>query len=149
MKIETRAFGSVEIDDNQIITFIDPMPGFPKQRRFAVLDPDPEHPFQWLQSVDRPEVCFLIVDPALFFPEYGVTLRPSDMVDLSISDARQAAVAVVVTVPEDPGNATANLLAPLVFNGERKVARQLILEGSGYPVRARLFDEVRQASNGG
>ena len=141
MQIETRAFGTIEIDEDQIITLTEPMAGFPGHSRFAVLDPDPDVPFKWFQSVDSAEVCFLITDPAPFFPDYRVELSKRQLQDLSITEESDTAVAVVLRVPEEMTEATANLLAPFIFNTRAKLARQVILEGSGHPVRAPLLHQ--------
>lgn len=148
MEIQTRTFGPVEIEESQLVTFTDPLPGFPKRTRFAVLNPDPETPFSFLQSVEEADVCLLIADPRHFFPDYRVELRAGALADLEIEDGSQTAVAVVLNVPADPADATANLLAPIVFNADRKLARQVILEGSGYPVREPLFCEEKRAVHG-
>ena len=148
MRIETRAFGPIEIDEQQILNLTEPMPGFPGHRRFAILDPDPESPFKWLQSVEREELCFLIADPRQFFPEYTVEVQSAALRDLEIAEGTAAAVAVVLNVPEDPTQATANLLAPIVINATRKLARQVILEGADFGVRTRLFPEERKACHG-
>lgn len=144
MRIETRVFGTVEIDESQIVTLTKPMPGFPQIARFAVLEPDPECPIKWFQSVDRDDVCFLIADPRHFFPGYRIGIDLSTVSDLGIAREDEGAVAVVVNVTRDSTRATANLLAPLVFNTARKLARQLILEGSAYPIRAPLMQEEKQ-----
>ncbi len=154
MQIQTRPFGPVEIDETQIVTLTRPMPGFPDHHRFVVLQPDPEVPFQWFQSVDGEDVCFLIVDPRLFFPDYRLEVKEQELADLGIESPEETAVAVVVSLAGGPEQATANLLAPIVFNTRKKRARQLILEGSGYPLRAPLFphrdeDEREKACQAG
>jgi flagellar assembly factor FliW len=148
VRIDTRAFGSIEIDDQQVLTLTEPMPGFPAHRRFAVLDPDAESPFKWFQSVDRPELCFLIADPRHFFPDYALQLKAAALRDLEIIEGGEAAVAVVLNVPDDATQATANLLAPIVINAARKLARQVILDGSDFGVRTPLFPEERKACHG-
>ncbi len=149
MQIQTRSFGAVQIDEAQIITLTEPMPGFPEHTRFVVLHPDPEMPFQWFQSVDDADVCFLVADPNGFFPDYRIELKPLALADLEIGADTEAAVAVIVNMPDDPVAATANLLAPIVINVAKKRARQVILEGSGHPVRAPLFPkEDRRAQAG-
>jgi flagellar assembly factor FliW len=149
VEIQTRVFGTIEIDGNRVVTLTEPMAGFPELRRFAVLDPDPENPFKWLQSVDRAEVCFLIADPQAFFPGYKVGVAASRLADLHIEDPARAVVAVILTAGGDLVRTTANLLAPLFFNAEKGLARQVILEGSGHPVRAPLFEEKLAACQGG
>jgi flagellar assembly factor FliW len=149
VQIETRAFGSVVIDDAQIVVLTRPMPGFAPYRRFAVLEPDPECPIKWFQSVEREDLCFLLMDPQAFFPDYRLALGAADLSDLDIGSEGEAAVGVVLTIPGDFHLATANLLAPIVFNTDRKLARQVILEGSGYPIRAPLFQEEKEACQAG
>ena len=141
MEIRTRTFGPIEIDEQRVVRLTEPMPGFPQLKRFAVLDPDPEGPFKWFQSVDSEGVCFLLADPRSFFPDYRVELPSSRLSDLEL-EGDDAGVAVILTVHGDPSTATANLLAPLVFNIRKGLGRQVILEGSGHPVRARVFEPV-------
>lgn len=141
MQIETLAYGTIQIDETQVVTMIEPVVGFPGLSRYVILHPDPEWPFQWLQSVERKDVCFLIADPRQFFPDYRPEFKARDLTDLQLSTGGDAAVGVILTVPGDPARATANLLAPVVFNPAKKLARQVILEGSNYPVRAPLLSE--------
>jgi len=47
-------------------------------------------------------------------------------------------------VPQDPGGATANLAAPLVFNRSKGLGRQVILDGAGYRTRTPLFSAQRK-----
>ena len=139
MQIDTHAFGTIDIDEDQVIRLTEPMAGFLEHTRFAVLDPDPEVPFKWFQSVDSADVCFLISDPAQFFPEYRVELSKNQLQDLQITEETDTAVAVVLRIPKEMNEATANLLAPVIFNTQAKLARQIILDGSGHPVRAPLL----------
>jgi len=148
VEIQTRQFGPIEIDEGRVVHLTEPMPGFMGLRRFAVLDPDAESPLKWLQSVERADVCFLVVDPRAFFPDYEVQVPPARLADLCLEDPSEAAVAVVLTVGEDLSKTTANLLAPILFNPHRGLARQVILDGSDYPVRAPLFDEPQRACQG-
>lgn len=149
MEIQTRVFGAIEIDGDRVVRLTEPMAGFPGLRRFAVLNPDPDNAFQWLQSVERAEVCFLIADPRAFFPTYQLGVAPSRLADLELEDQAEAVVAVILTAGADLSRTTANLLAPLVFNAQKGLVRQVILEGSGHPVRAPLFEERLAACQGG
>lgn len=149
MEIQTRLFGTIEIDSDRVVQFTEPMAGFPALRRFVVLDPDPGSPFKWLQSVDRADVCFLIADPRAFFPTYEVGPVLGRLADLRLDDASQAIVAVILTAGKELTKTTANLLAPVVFNALQGLARQVILEGTGHPVRAPIFEEAFAACAAG
>lgn len=139
MEIETRALGRVRIREDQLVRLTRPMPGFGGCERFAVLDADPEAPFRWFQSVERPDLCFLMADPSRLFPDYRPEFAPSVLAELQWEGAGAPEVAAVLTIPADPSGATANLAAPLVLNRTKGLARQVILEGAGYPTRAPLF----------
>lgn len=139
MQLETRAFGPIEIDEEKAVLLTDPMPGFPGLKRFAVLDPDPDNPFKWFQSLEDSEVCFLIADPATFFPDYFVAVKGGAMEDLELESENDAVVAVIVNLGADPSQMTANLRAPLVFNLRKSLCRQVILEDVNYKVRTPLF----------
>ena len=134
MIIETRTFGKVEIDDAKVVKFVGPMLGFEGASRFALLDPNPQSPFKVFQLAGNSEVCFLVTDPALFFPDYQVRLTESQVADLGLSDPSKAAVLVLVTVRDGGARLTANLLGPLVVNAETFKGKQLVLSGTDYKV---------------
>lgn len=149
MQIQSRVFGLIDVDEAEVVNLTEPMPGFGALKRFVVLDPEPDSPFKWFQSLEDGNVCFLIADPAEFFSDYHVELPGNRLADLQLEQSQDAVVAVVLTAGQDLRKTTANLLAPLIFNPGKGLARQVILEGSGYPVRARLFDEPQQSVRAG
>ena len=52
LKIATRDFGEVEISEDDVITFTEPIFGFKDHSRFAVLTEESIGPdFAWLQSI--------------------------------------------------------------------------------------------------
>ncbi len=144
MEIDTRTLGRVRIRETQLVRLTRPMPGFSGCVCFAVLDSDPGTPFRWFQSVERPDLCFLIADPDRFFPDYRPDLGPPVLAELELEGGAAPEVAVVLTVPQEPGAATANLAAPLVFNRSKGLARQVILDGAGYRTRTPLFPGQRK-----
>lgn len=134
MIIETRAFGQLEIDDAKVVKFVGPMLGFDEASTFALLDPNPQSPFKVFQLAERPDVCFLVADPAVFFPQYQISLTSDQVADLGLSDPAKAAVLVIVTVRDGGARLTANLLGPVVVNAETFRGKQIVLSGSGYKV---------------
>jgi len=151
MRIKTNFLGveqTIEVAEEQIFAFEPGIGGFDGLRRYALIAEE-DSAVEWLQSVDREDVCFLVADPRPFFPDYQLKLRASDLGDLDIGDEDDTAVAVVLNIPLDASQATANLLAPIVFNTRRRLARQIILEGSRHPVRAPLFQEESRVCQAG
>lgn len=139
MQLQTRAFGVIEIDEEKAVQLTEPMPGFAGLKRFAVLDPDPDNPFKWFQSLDDSDVCFLIADPQIFFPDYSIEVSAAALPDLQLQSEGDALVAVIINLGGDPSEMTANLRAPLIFNLRMSLCRQVILDDVSYKVRTPLF----------
>ena len=78
MKIDTKAFGLIEVDDKQKINFPQGLYGFEECNSYALLVA--EHPpFYWLQSVDDKEVAFVLINPFLFRPDYEVNIANDEL----------------------------------------------------------------------
>lgn len=65
MKLASPRFGAVSFTDEQILTFASGLMALPEAGRFVVID-DPECvPFQWLVSIERPDLAISVLDPAV------------------------------------------------------------------------------------
>ena len=117
------------------------LPGFPEQREFALVywEDDDDSPFSVLTSIDEPSIEFLVVPPMLFFPDYVPEVDDNTAEVLGIESSEDALLLVIVTVPDDPAAATANLLAPIVVNRHTRQAVQAVLDDTRHPLRAPLF----------
>lgn len=134
MEIRTRHWGLQEVAEDRVIRFPEGIPGFPHCRRFVLLGEEGSA-FLWLQAVDDPEVALPVTDPFRLFPGYEVPLEEEDVEILAVSDPREVAVLVVVTVRAGPPGATANLAAPILVNTAARLGRQKILTHAPYSVR--------------
>jgi len=142
MQLNTGRFGSVEVEDEKILTFPWGLPGFEHLRRFVVLPGAGSDVFGWLQSVEEESTAFLVVDPFVFFPGYFVDIPERETHELKLEAPAQAVLLVIVSVPEgDIKKATVNLLAPLVINTARQLGRQVILNSSPFNTRHPLFPD--------
>jgi flagellar assembly factor FliW len=140
MLIHTVNFGNLDIPDDKVITFKEGLPGFPQIRRFAVLELEALKPFQYLQALDDPPIALFIINPFMVDPTYEFRLTDSDMEDLNSANSAELAVFTVATIPEDPSQATLNLMAPIVINEKDRCAKQVILHESNYSVKHPLLD---------
>jgi flagellar assembly factor FliW len=123
----------------RVLSLVDPMPGFPGLRDFALVPADSAGLLFWLQSVAPDGPRFLTVPAAPFFPDYAPALPRAACAELGIDDAASADVYCLITVPDgDVTAATANLRAPLVVNPATDRARQIVLTDGGHPIRQPL-----------
>jgi flagellar assembly factor FliW len=51
----------------------------------------------------------------------------------------------VATIPENPNEATLNLMAPIVINDKDRCGKQVILHESRYSVKHPLLDSANQS----
>jgi len=137
MIIETTRFGRIEVDESRLIVFPRGILGFPYQKHYALIQTGKDSAFYWLQSVDRPELAFVVTDPHLFVPDYRVPAKAEDLRQLNLADASEAQVFVIVNKVE--GVLTGNLQGPLIINVETRVGRQLVLSDKKYSTRYPLM----------
>lgn len=133
MEVRTTRFGVVEIAEDRVITFDKGMLGFPGKTRFCLLEPGEDASFFWLQSLDDPELAFVITDPAMFVPEYSVPIRAEQMESLEIGRLEDAQVFVIVNKVD--GYLTGNLQGPLVVNTLTRRGEQLVLAEKRWTTR--------------
>lgn len=143
MRIKTTRFGEIEVPETEIFTFVEGLLGFPEVQKFILLENPKGGPFRWIQSVEVAALAFVVADPAQFFPDYRVRIRPEDLVQMGLADVSAGVVLVILTIPRDPREITANLQGPLVLNREKKLARQLVLAEAGITTRHRIFGEAK------
>ena len=79
VRFTTTRFGELDVPPDRIITFPSGLIGFGALRGFALVENPGGGPFKWLQSVERPELAFVITDPKLFFPDYAVEVKEEDL----------------------------------------------------------------------
>ncbi len=139
MKCHSTRFGSFEVSDVSIVTFPSGLLGFPEQQRYVILDHDTEAPFKWLQSVEEPDLAFVILDPAVFHPAYRVDVPADALTEIRDEERADLALVVILTIPsEDSGRITANLRGPLIISHKTKRGKQLVLS-EDFPTRFPLF----------
>ena len=135
MKLKTRRFGEIEIDEKKIISMpVRGMLGFPHQKKFVLLEREETRPFCWYQSVDSPDLAMIVINPYLFRPDYSIDLGPaiSEMA-WDGTDRESIVVYAVVNISDDePPLITANLIGPIVINTKTCESIQMVISDSPY-----------------
>ncbi|MBF9014821.1 MULTISPECIES: flagellar assembly protein FliW [unclassified Oceanispirochaeta] len=148
MQIITKAYGEVEIDERQIITFPNGLFGFETLHDFALLDAT-QQPFYWLQSIDVDQVAFVLIKPSIFRPDYTPAVMKSELEALSLKDSSEenALVFSIVTFLDDNQNMTANLQGPVIVNRHARVGRQCISTDPRWETRHNIAEEIASQRN--
>lgn len=143
MKINTRKFGEVEVAEDKIINMpLNGLLGFPEVKRYVLLEREETRPFCWYQSVDEPELAFVVINPFVFKSDYAVDLKQAvrDMGWEDVDNKNLALYVVVNFSDEDPPNITANLIGPIVINTVKLEAVQMVISDSSYSHQHKVID---------
>lgn len=143
-KVNTTRFGEIEVKEADVILLPQGLIGFPELSRYVLLDHDKESPFKWLQSLDDGAIAFVLINPLLFYPGYSVEVTEAEVSDLGLTREEDAVISVIITMPTNPQNMTANLKAPLVFNLQNRKGKQIILNNANYTTRHNILEEMKK-----
>jgi flagellar assembly factor FliW len=147
MKAATKAYGIIDVDERQKITFSSGLFGFETLTEYLLLDAE-RQPFYWLQSVDVEQVAFILVNPFLFRSDYEVDISDEELTAIGISSPEKALIFSIVTIPPDGGPMTANLQGPLIINREQRLGKQAILTDPRWQTKHDIIHEMEQARQG-
>jgi flagellar assembly factor FliW len=139
MNINTTRFGSLTIDEGDVLTFVDGLIGMEGCRRWVLLADAQNSALGWLQSLDRAEVALAVVSPRRFVPNYACRVARRDIQPLGLSNPNDAQV---LTIISHTGDALAlNLKAPLVIHLAERLGRQIVARDD-HAVQHRLPETV-------
>jgi flagellar assembly factor FliW len=144
VKIATKAYGLIDVDERQKITFPTGLFGFESCKEYVLLDAE-RQPFYWLQSVDVEGVAFILVNPFLFRPDYEMDINDEDLGAIGISSPEKVLIFSIVTIPEEGGVMTANLQGPLIINREARLGKQAVLTDPRWKTKHNIVEELAAA----
>ena len=115
MKVDTRWFGTIDIDDEKIITFDLGVIGFEDCKKFTLKeDYDPIVEDEMLKAL-------------------GSDIKEADLI-----------VFCVLTVPADITKMTINFKAPIIVNADTLKGVQLIADNNDYEVRYPIYSILEE-----
>lgn len=142
MQLKTVNFGEIEINEEDVIIFPEGIPGFEDSKKYVLIGNESnEAVFFWLQSVDIPELCFVVTDPFMVYDGYGVDVEDEDVELLELTDPKKVLTLTIVVIPENINEIRVNLKAPIIINMEKKLGKQIIQKNDDLPIRYYLSKE--------
>lgn len=141
MRVVTKPFGAIEVDDRQIISFPYGILGFENLKNYVLLDAV-QQPFYWLQSLEVVEVAFVLINPRIFHPDYSLDVPGEELEEIGIESEENTLDFAIVTIPENPVEMTANLQGPIIINKASRVGRQSISNNDKWQVRHLIMKDL-------
>lgn len=143
MKIDTKIFGEIEIEEDKVLTFENGIIGFPELKRFALVHDEEKGSnagIRFLQSIDEPAFAMPVMDPLVVKPDYDPEVNDELLMCAGNVTQENILVLVTVSVPNDIKRMSVNLQGPFVINVEERKACQIIVENGSYPVKFPIYD---------
>jgi len=149
--IATKAFGTIDIDDDAMYEFPEGLYGFTDETQFALLDKNADSPFLWLQSMKDEHLAFILIDPKLLIGDYVPKVPQADLSAVDVSSVNDCIVYSIVTIPQNaPEEMTINLQGPVIFNKSKQLGAQVISDDDSHGVRVPVLKlmEANSAHSG-
>ena len=143
MQVKTKTMGTVEVAEERLINIPSGLFGFEEYTDFALVDSEYE-PLIWFQSLQEPNLAFLLIDPFIIADDYEADIDDSELLRIGIKDPADVGVFTIVTVPGDGGPVTANFQGPLIINKKNHLCMQAILDGSKYTTKHNIIEALRR-----
>src|SRR2546423_4510128 len=133
--LDTKYFGTVNYPEEAVIQFPCGLPGFEEEKQFLMMEPAARAPLTFLQSLQRPGLCFLAAPIQGLYADYQPAITLEDLECLGLDPGRQPRIGaeiwcLALIVVAKNGQVTANLLAPVMINRANLRGRQAIPIGS-------------------
>ena len=141
MLIQTSRFGEIAIAEDQIINLPSGLIGFSEDRRFVIREDEAASPFRWLQAVDNEVLAFVMIEPHVSVSNYELELTKDNLKKLKAESIKDLSVFALVTMAKNMEDVTVNLQGPLLFNLEKRLGLQFIIQDGKYSTRHPLFGD--------
>lgn len=146
MRLTTRLFGEINIDEEKMLSFDHGLVGFPDLNKFTLIfdeEGETKKSITWLQSLDEEVFALPVIDPLLVKEDYNPVVDEDILKPLGEIGEEGILVLVTVTVPQDIEKMSVNLKAPILVNVGTRKALQIILDNSDLPVKFPIYELLK------
>lgn len=139
MTIQTDYYGEVEYEKEDLLIFPDGLLGFPDLKNYLPLCLNEDDVSMLLmQSTERPEVAFVVIDPVCLCADYAPSLTPEELSYLKVSDSGELSYYAICILRDNYLENTINLKCPIAINPHTRIGIQVILNNHLYQYRHTL-----------
>lgn len=125
MRIRTKEHGRIDISPDDIVHFTKPILCFEEYNDYVLLESKDRKRVYSLQSVEKPEVAFVVAEPSLFAKDWTPDLDyEQTLLELVGAESFEHCVFFAILNLTKPGKPTINLLGPIVINPDKRLAAQ-------------------------
>ncbi len=145
MKVKTRHFGEIDLDESKTIYFENGIMGFEDYKRYILLYDEEEGKkpdISWLQSLDEEALSIPVISPFIVHPDYNPEVDDEQLIPLGKLNDENMILLVSITVPSEIEKISSNIKAPFIINSDTRRGAQIIAENSDYEVKYNFYDQL-------
>lgn len=141
MELQTRLFGTIDYQQEDVITFPNGIPSFETEHAFLLLPIEgSESSLFCLQSVTTPALSFIMMNPFSLDPGYTPRLQPAERESLGVEQDESLCFYVFCAMKRPISQSTVNMRCPVALNPDSQKACQVILESDAYHMHHSLSE---------
>lgn len=136
-RILTKHIGKLDYTEDSLLMFSSGIAGFETYRSFVFFHKPDTEPLVFMQSLDDPELCFILLPILVIDSGYRLEMSQDEMEEIGLPLDRQPRIGqdvfcAALICAGSIAPPTANLMAPVVVNLSNRMGVQVIQSGSGY-----------------
>lgn len=135
--------GLVSVPLDEVVIFPEGLLGFSHFKKFIFVNDPNDDVFVWLQSCDKKEVAFPVIEAGFITDVENLELTSADRQKLALEETDIADFYCIVRVTTEVQGMTANLKAPIVINQKDRVGYQFIMSNQKLQVQYPVFDVLK------
>ncbi len=129
MEIHGTRFGTLKFREEELITLAEGMMGFPNSTQYLMFPYATDSSFFWLQSIEEPEIAFIVINPFDFFADLEFLIEDDVSEALGLEKGEDLEVFTLLTIPDSkPEEMRTNLAGPVVVNIRNRQGRQVVMK---------------------
>ena len=149
MQYSTSRFGDIDVSEGQVIRIEGGLFGFTNLSKYIIIHQRSQGSFVWLQSLERPELAFPLIDPHLVYPDYLLEISREEADEIGIEDEADVKIFVLVAMQAGNKRLQLNMQGPLIINQKNSLAIQFVDHHCQYSGAVELESPAEKQVNGG
>jgi flagellar assembly factor FliW len=135
--------GPISVPLDEVVIFPEGLLGFSHFKKFIFVNDPNDDVFVWLQSCEKKEVAFPVIEAGFITDIEDLELTKSDRQKLALEENDQPDIYCIVRVTSEAQGMTANLKAPIVINQKDRVGYQFIMANQRLQVQYPVFEVLK------
>ena len=147
MIVETKYFGTIDLEETKIIEFDEGIMGFEEYKKYTILydnEGDGKPSINWLQSLDLPGLALPVINPLLIKEDYNPVVEDELLKGLGELTEENIVILLAMTIPSDLTKMSVNLKAPFIINSDTRKGCQIIVENQDYEIKYNAYDAIQR-----